>query len=95
MKSTDVGQDLQLLIMSLKPKMGSRMVWIRIFRTRKEAQVAQEILKEGGFESWIKEDKLFGIPIQKFGVPARFRLMIERKNLDRAAEFLVKKLKPD
>lgn len=71
------------------------MVWIRIFRTRKEAERAQKILKEGGFETKISEDKLFGIPIQRFGVPARFRLLIEGKDLERAAEYLAKKLNPD
>ena len=69
------------------------MVWIRIFRTRKEAEWAQKILKKGGFETTISEDKLFSIPIQRFGVPARFRLMIEREYLEKAAEFLAKKLK--
>ena len=69
------------------------MVWIRIFRTRREVELAQEALKEGGFKTTISEDKLFGIPIQRFGVPARFRLMIERKDLEKAAEFLAKKLK--
>ena len=70
-----------------------RMVWIRIFRTRKEAQVAQKVLKKGGFRPTISEDKLFGIPIQKFGVPARFRLMIERQDLEKSAEFLTRQLK--
>ncbi len=69
------------------------MIWIRIFRTRKEAEQAQEILKKGGFNTIISEDKLFGIPIQRFGVPARFRLMIERRDLEKAAVFLAKKLK--
>ena len=69
------------------------MVWIRIFRTRKEAEWAQKILKIGGFESSISEDKLFGIPIQRFGVPARFRLHVEHKDFEKVAEFLAKKLK--
>ena len=69
------------------------MVWIRIFRIRREAELAQEALKEGGFRTSISEDKLFGIPIQRFGVSARFRLMIERQDLEKAAEFLAKKLK--
>ncbi len=70
-----------------------RMVWIRIFRTRKEAEWAQKVLKKGGFRPTISEDKLFGIPIQRFGVPARFRLMIERQDLEKAAGFLAEKLK--
>ena len=71
------------------------MVWIRIFRTRKEAEWAKEILKKDGFKTNISEDKLFGIPIQKFGVSARFRLLIERHDLERAAEFLAKKLRKE
>ena len=69
------------------------MVWIRSFRTRKEVEWAQRILRKGGFETTISEDKLFGIPIQRFCVPARFRLMIERKDLEKAAQFLAEKLK--
>ncbi|OGH16498.1 MAG: hypothetical protein A3C30_04900 [Candidatus Levybacteria bacterium RIFCSPHIGHO2_02_FULL_40_18] len=69
------------------------MAWIRIFRTRKEALWAQKILEKGGFKTTISEDKLFGIPIQRFGVPARFRLLIERADLEKAAEFLAKKIK--
>lgn len=70
-------------------------VWIRIFRTRGEAEWAQETLQKGGFETSISEDKLFGIPIQRFGVPARFRLLIERRDLEKAAEFLAGQLRKE
>ena len=69
------------------------MIWIRIFRTRLEAELAQKALKLGGFRTTISEDKLFGIPIQRFGVPARFRLMVEREDFEKVAEFLAGKLK--
>jgi hypothetical protein len=69
------------------------MIWIRIFRTRREAEVAQKALNEGGFRAEISEDKLFGIPIQRFGVPARLRLMVERRDFEKVAEFLAGKLK--
>ncbi len=69
------------------------MVWIRIFRTRREAQEAEEILNKGGFHTVISEDKLFGIPIQRYGVPARFRLHVEHRDFKKVAEFLAKKLK--
>ena len=69
------------------------MVWIRIFRTRKEAERARNILKSGGFHTWVTEDTLFGIPIQRFGVPARFRLEVESRDFKKVAEFLAKKLK--
>jgi hypothetical protein len=69
------------------------MVWIRIFRTRTEAERAQDVLAEGGFKSVISEDKIFGIPIQKLGVPARFRLMVAREDYEKIAEFLAGKIK--
>ena len=69
------------------------MVWIRIFRTRKEAEWAKKIVESGGFYAWITEDKLFGIPIQRFGVLGRFRLEIDRSDFEKVAKFLAKKLK--
>lgn len=68
------------------------MVWIRIFRKREDAERAQKILTEGGFKTSIVEDKLFGIPIQKFGVPARFRLMVRSQDFEKVAEFLSRKI---
>lgn len=68
-------------------------MWIRIFRTRKEAEWAKSVLEEGGFYPSISEDNLDGVPIQKFNVPARFRLNINSEDLKKAAEFLAKKLK--
>ena len=69
------------------------MALIRIFRTRKEAQFAKEILEEGGFIATIYEDKFNGTPIQEYDVPARFRLEIPREDVGKAAKFLLKKLK--
>ena len=69
------------------------MVWIRIFRTRKEAERAKRILEEGRIYSSISEDKLDGVPIQKYNVPARFRLDVGSEDLHKAADFLAKKLK--
>lgn len=69
------------------------MVWIRIFRTRKEAERAKNILEEGGFYTSISEDNLNGVPIQEYNVPARFRLNINNEDIKKAAEFLAKKLK--
>lgn len=68
------------------------MIWVRIFDTRKEAENAQKVLKSGGIYSEISEDKLWGIPIQKFGVQARFRLLVEDKDYKKTAEFIAGKL---
>ncbi len=68
-------------------------MWIRIFRTRKEAERAKKILEDGGFMVTISQDNFEGVPIEKYGVPARFRLEMDSRDLDRAARFLAKKLK--
>lgn len=69
------------------------MIWVRIFDTRNEAERAQEILKKGGIYSEISEDKLWGIPIQKFGVQARYRLLVRDGDYKKTAEFIAGKLK--
>lgn len=69
------------------------MICIRIFKTREEAQRAKKILEEGGIFTAISEDMFNNVPIQEFGVQARFRLHVDDKNLNRAAHFLATKLK--
>lgn len=69
------------------------MVWIRIFRTRKEAEAAREILEEGRINAWITEDKFNGVPIQKYRVPARFRLNVAEEDFSKTAKFLAGKIK--
>ena len=76
-------------------KVFSIMVLIRIFRTRRQAEAARKILEQGGIYTTISEDKFEGVPIQKYGVPARFRLNAASKNdWEKAATFLAKRLKP-
>lgn len=70
------------------------MIWIRIFRTRREAEAARAVLRQGGIETFIVEQDFEGVPIQKYGVPARFSLEVKSsKDYFRAAEFLAEKLK--
>ncbi len=69
------------------------MICIRFFKTRKEAEWAEEILKEGGIKGIVSEDKFNNVPIQKFGVRARFRINVEDEDFDRALSFLAKKIR--
>ena len=70
------------------------MSCIRIFKTREEAQWAKKVLEEGGISTTISEDKFNNVPIQKFGVSARFRLnAADYKDLNRAAQFLARELR--
>lgn len=69
------------------------MALVRIFDSREEAKRAKKILKDGGISSTVTEDKFAGIPIQKFGVPARFRLHVEDSDYIKTAKYLAGKLK--
>lgn len=69
------------------------MICIRIFKTREEAELAKKILEEGEIFAEVSEDKLNNVPIQEFGVQARFRLHVADKDFIRAARFLLTELK--
>ena len=66
---------------------------IRIFRTQQEADWAKKLLKEGGIVASVSKDYFNGVPIEKFGVHNRFRLIIEREDVKKAAKFLSEKLR--
>lgn len=70
-----------------------KVVCIRFFKTRKEAEFAKKILEEGGISSVVSEDKFNNVPIQEFGVAARFRLNVSEEDYYRSANFLAKKLR--
>lgn len=69
------------------------MILIRVFNTRKQANAARKALEDGGINATVSEDKLYGVPIQKFGVRARFRLLVEDKDFPKTTKFLSEKLK--
>jgi hypothetical protein len=69
------------------------MICIRFFKTRKEAEWAKKILEESGIKGIVSEDKFNNVPIQKFGVRARFRINVDDEDFDRALNFLAKRLR--
>lgn len=69
------------------------MILIRVFKTRREANVARKVLEDGGINATVSEDKFHGVPIQNYEVPARFRLLVEDKDFPRTTKFLAEKLK--
>lgn len=69
------------------------MICIRIFKTRREAERARKILEKGGIIATISEDKFNNVPIQKFGVQARFRLKVMDKDFPATVKFIGGKLK--
>lgn len=69
------------------------MSLIRIFKTSQEAQLAKKILEESGIACYVSEDKFNNVPIQEFGVRARFRLTVADKDYNKAAMFIAQKLR--
>ncbi|EKD65150.1 MAG: hypothetical protein ACD_50C00175G0005 [uncultured bacterium] len=68
------------------------MVCIRIFRTRKEAELAKRILEEDGIRAVITEDKFNDVPIDS-NVPSRFRLKVGHEDFENSAHLLANKLR--
>jgi len=66
---------------------------IRIFKTRQEASFAKNVLKEISIESYFKEDKFRELTLKDLGMESRFRLYISQDDINKAAQFLAKKIK--
>lgn len=71
------------------------MAWIRVFKSKSEAERAKEILAEGGIDSYITEEDIYGIPIVLHLTPAfKFKLNVKtREEYFEAAKYLAKLLK--
>jgi len=69
--------------------------YIRIFDTKEEAERACEIVKQGGFEAYVKEDMFGDLTLPEVRIPARFRVLVERTEIYNVAKYLdgLKKIK--
>lgn len=61
---------------------------IRIFDTREEAEKACAVVKAGGFESYVSEDKFGDLTLPEVRIPARFRVLVERTEIYKVARYL-------
>jgi hypothetical protein len=66
---------------------------IRIFQSYKAAKHAKDTLAEAGIPSSIREDRFGTLTLKDLGMRSRFRLYIQKDDIDKAGEFLAKKLK--
>ncbi len=69
------------------------MLCIRIFNNKEQAEFGQKILKESGIYSVITEDTFNNVPIQNFGVRARYRLHVNKEDFLKTADLLAKKVR--
>ncbi len=66
---------------------------IRIFNDRKAATNAVMVLKNAGFEAYYKEDRFGELTLKTLGIRPRFRLYVERQEINNIAKFLGEQLK--
>ena len=66
---------------------------IRYFKAKEEAEIAKDILIEEGFEAYVTEDKFYDIALSELGMISRFRLYIDRSDIDSIAKVLEDRLK--
>lgn len=65
---------------------------IRIFDNKEEADRACEIVKRGGFVCYVKEDKFGDLTLPEVRIPARFRLLVEKDDIEEIGIYLANKL---
>lgn len=66
---------------------------IRYFKTLDKAELARDILIEEGFEAYVTEDKFYDIALKDLGMISRFRLYVERDEIEPIAKLLLAKMK--
>ena len=66
---------------------------IRIFKTEQDVVWAQKVLKNEGFPSDTSEDGFGTLKLKDLGMTSRFRLYVERDEIDKISKFLARKLK--
>lgn len=65
---------------------------IRIFRDRKTAESAKVVLHKGGFQAYVKEDVFGTLTLEELDMPSRFRLYIDKGDIEKAGIYLAQKL---
>lgn len=66
---------------------------IRYFSNEEKAIMSRDLIISEGFEAEIREDKFGMMTLDKFGLPLRFRLYVERHDIDKVAEIIAEKLR--
>lgn len=66
---------------------------IRYFYNKEIADKACKFLKKEGFDCFINEDMFEKLTLDKVGMRRRFRLYVERDDINKIAEILARKVK--
>lgn len=66
---------------------------VRYFSSRDHAVSACELLIQNGFEAEMKEQKIGSVTVDRNGYPLKFKLFVERDDINKIAKLLAEKLK--
>lgn len=66
---------------------------IRIFYDRADAYKACAVITDAGFKAYVTEDRFGAFPLPHYGMLERFRLYVDRDDINKVALVLSKKLK--
>jgi Putative prokaryotic signal transducing protein len=87
------GSEVQSLLLRYIINRVSKLICIKTYITRPEAQIAQKFLRSHGIRSFITADDLGGAnPLLTLLGPGTVRLLISREQADRATKILTERL---
>lgn len=66
---------------------------IRIFNSKEAAEKAVAVMKTAKIEAYFTEDKFGRLTLEDLGMRPRFRLYIDKHDIEKAGKFLAGKLK--
>ena len=66
---------------------------IRYFSEKKKAFLARDLLNSKGFDAEVMENNIGPFTLDRFGMPLRFRLYVERKDINKIAQILAMQLR--
>jgi hypothetical protein len=65
---------------------------IRYFNSKEVAVAACKLLQEEGFECEVKEQKIGSVTIDRYGLPLKYKLYVERSEINKIAKILAEKI---
>lgn len=66
---------------------------IRYFSSKEQAVAACDLLSQEGYDARVDEQKIGSVTVDKNGYPLKFKLYVERDDINKIAKLLAEKLK--
>lgn len=65
---------------------------IRYFNSNDSAVRASNLLRREGFDAEVKEQKIGSVTTDRYGLPLKYKLYVEREDINKIAKILAGKL---